>query len=111
MKRRTFTRTAVLGTAGILTSGLPAMAQQEKFGTKEEIAAAGSVQLAAAPARPASTLLRFMVSSGCQPSSQPTRALPWAAPRESQLVNPSSTARIAVWTRLKAAVLPVLPPS
>src|ERR1044072_6532474 len=40
MKRRTFTKTAVLGTAGILTGGLPAMAQQEKYGTKEEIAAA-----------------------------------------------------------------------
>ena len=40
MKRRTFTRTAVLGTAGILTGGLPAFAQQEKFGTKDEIAAA-----------------------------------------------------------------------
>src|SRR4029450_3113161 len=40
MKRRTFTKTAVLGTAGILTGGLPALAQQEKFGTKEEIAAA-----------------------------------------------------------------------
>ena len=40
MKRRTFTRSAVLGTAGILTGGLPAMAQQEKFGTKELIAAA-----------------------------------------------------------------------
>src|SRR4029450_4504998 len=39
MKRRTFTKTAVLGTAGILTGGLPALAQQEKFGTKEEIAA------------------------------------------------------------------------
>lgn len=39
MKRRTFTKTAVLGTAGIL-AGLPAMAQQEKFGTKEQIAAA-----------------------------------------------------------------------
>jgi iron(III) transport system substrate-binding protein len=45
MKRRTFTKTAALGTAGILTSGtlmggLPAMAQQEKFGSKELIAAA-----------------------------------------------------------------------
>jgi iron(III) transport system substrate-binding protein len=40
MKRRTFTKGAVLGTAGILTSGFPAMAQQEKFGTKELIAAA-----------------------------------------------------------------------
>ncbi len=40
MKRRTFTRTAVLGTAGIITTGLPALAQQDKFGTKEEIAAA-----------------------------------------------------------------------
>jgi iron(III) transport system substrate-binding protein len=45
MKRRMFTKTAALGTAGILTSGtllggLPAMAQQEKFGSKELIAAA-----------------------------------------------------------------------
>src|SRR5215204_3775406 len=40
MKRRTFTKTAVLGTAGILTGGLPAVAQQEKFGSKELIAAA-----------------------------------------------------------------------
>jgi hypothetical protein len=42
---------------------------------------------------------------------QPVRALPWAAPRDSQLVNPSSTARIAVCTRLKAAVLPMFQPS
>ena len=44
MKRRTFTKTAVLGTAGIITTGTlgsrAAMAQQEKYGTKEEIAAA-----------------------------------------------------------------------
>lgn len=40
MKRRTFTTSAVLGTAGILTGGLPAIAQQEKFGSKELIAAA-----------------------------------------------------------------------
>ena len=45
MKRRTFTKTAVLGTAGILAGGTlmgsrAALAQQEKFGTKEEIAAA-----------------------------------------------------------------------
>lgn len=40
MKRRTFTKAAVLGSAGILAGGLPALAQQEKFATKEEIAAA-----------------------------------------------------------------------
>ena len=40
MKRRTFTTTAILGTAGVMAGGLPAMAQQEKFGSKELIAAA-----------------------------------------------------------------------
>ena len=40
MKRRTFTKTAILGTAGVMAGGLPAMAQQEKFGSKELIAAA-----------------------------------------------------------------------
>ena len=40
MKRRTFTRPAILGTAGVMAGGLPAMAQQDKFGSKELIAAA-----------------------------------------------------------------------
>ena len=40
MKRRTFTRTAVLGAAGTVIGGLPLQAQQEKFGSKEVIAAA-----------------------------------------------------------------------
>ena len=40
MRRRTFTKGAVLGTAGILTGGFPAMAQQEKFGSKDLIEAA-----------------------------------------------------------------------
>ncbi|MCA0304520.1 MAG: extracellular solute-binding protein [Proteobacteria bacterium] len=40
MKRRTFTRTAILGAAGTVLGGLPLAAQQEKFGSKEMIAAA-----------------------------------------------------------------------
>ncbi len=40
MKRRTFTRTAILGATGTMLGGLPALAQQEKFGSKELIAAA-----------------------------------------------------------------------
>ena len=40
MKRRTFTRGAILGTAGVMAGGLPAMAQQDKFGSKELIATA-----------------------------------------------------------------------
>jgi len=40
MKRRTFTRTAILGAAGTMLGGLPLAAQQEKFGSKELIAAA-----------------------------------------------------------------------
>lgn len=40
MKRRTFTRTAILGATGTMLGGLPALAQQEKFGSKEVIAAA-----------------------------------------------------------------------
>jgi iron(III) transport system substrate-binding protein len=40
MKRRTFTKAAIIGGAGSFAGSLSALAQQDKFGTRDEIAAA-----------------------------------------------------------------------